>query len=82
MPLPRMRTAEGVLAEIKGKDPDSEITLHYIRAIIRKEQVPVVAVGRKKLVDVDAVLEFLAHGGAQAEYVTTREIGRIRKVDM
>lgn len=78
MSLPRMRTAAGVLAEIKAQDPNSEVTLHYIRHIIHTNQVPVVPVGRKKLVDVDAVIEHLKGGTpVQKESPAT---GRIRPV--
>lgn len=62
MSIPRMRTAERVLDEIKQADPGTEVTLHYIRALIRAEAVPVVVCGRKKLVNVDAVMELLASG--------------------
>ena len=64
MTLPRMRTAQGVLDEIKAHDPESEVSLHYIRNIIKQNAIPVVSVGRKKLVDIDQVLEFLAKGNA------------------
>lgn len=47
---------------IKEEDPHTEITLHYIRQLIRAEAVPVVCCGRKKLVNADAVLELLASG--------------------
>ena len=33
--LPRMRNAEGVLKELKAQDPDTVITLNFIRALIR-----------------------------------------------
>lgn len=80
MSLPRMRTAAGVLAEIKAQDPDSEVSLNYIRHIIHTNQVPVVPVGRKKLVDVDAVIEHLKGGTtAQKESPAT---GRIRPVSI
>lgn len=78
MSMPRMRTAEKVLEEIKREDPATEVTLHYIRALIRAEAVPVVACGRKKLVNVDAVMELLSSG-----YVLpaeTPQLGVIRKV--
>ena len=32
MTTPRMRTAERVLEEIKAADPDTEVTLYYIRS--------------------------------------------------
>lgn len=62
MTMPRMRTAEKVLEEIRAVDPGTEVTLHYIRQLIRVEAVPVVACGRKKLVNVDAVMALLASG--------------------
>jgi hypothetical protein len=73
-----MRTAAGVLAEIKAQDPHTEVTMHYIRKIIRANQVPVVCAGRKKLVDVDAVIELLK-AGIPAEVVKPIT-GRIRPV--
>lgn len=76
--LPRMRTAERVLEEIKKEDPDSEVTLHYIRALIRAEAVPVVACGRKKLVSVDAVMELLANGYKLPP--VPKQLGGIRRV--
>ena len=36
MGIPRMRIAADVLAEIKALDPDTRITLHYIRSIINQ----------------------------------------------
>lgn len=62
MAVPRMRTAERVLEEIKAADPDTEVKLCYIRQLIRAGAVPVVVCGRKKLVNVDAVMELLARG--------------------
>lgn len=62
MSIPRMRTAAKVLEEIRAYDPNSEISLNYIRRIIRIGAVPVVECGRKKLVNVDDVLSLLASG--------------------
>lgn len=79
MTMPRMRTAERVLDEIKAADPETEITLHYIRQLIREEAVPVVCCGRKKLVNVDAVMALLSAGyKAEASMPTT--YGTIRRV--
>ena len=41
MATPRMRTAERVLEIIKAEDPDTEVTLYYLRQMIRAEAVPV-----------------------------------------
>lgn len=62
MGLPKMRTAAGVLAEIKAIDPNTEVTLTMVRRIIKSGKVPVVNAGTKKLVNVDAVVEYLEAG--------------------
>ena len=74
MAIPRMRTAPGVLDAIRAEDPDTELTLHYIRYIIRAELVPVVKVGKKKLVSVDDVMELLRNGPPAAMPEKTGEI--------
>ena len=56
--MPRMRTASKAYRLILEQDPDSEITLHYIRHLIASGAVPVIHVGRKKLVDVDQLLAY------------------------
>ena len=78
MPMPRMRTAEKVLEEIKREDPATEVTLYYIRSLIRAGAVPVVACGRKKLVNVDAVMDLLSTGYEPP--AETPQLGVIRKV--
>lgn len=55
----RMRTAAGAMEIIKAEDPDTAVTLRYIRRLIATGEVPHVDVGRKKLVNVDRLLEFL-----------------------
>lgn len=62
MGAPRMRTASGVLEIIKGQDPKTEVTLHYIRRLIHSGEIRVTPVGRKKLVDADAVIAYIAAG--------------------
>lgn len=76
MNTPRMRTAAGVLQEIKAMDPSTEVTFNYIRYLIHTEAVPVLCVGRKKLVNVDAVLAYL-DAGSQPE---PPALGEIRPV--
>ena len=60
--MARMRTAARVLEIIKEQDPDTEVTLHYLRRLIHSGKVPVTPVGRKKLVDADAVIAYIATG--------------------
>lgn len=75
--MARMRTAVGVLDLIREQDPGTEVTLHYLRGLIRSGEIRVTPVGRKKLVDADAVIAYIAAG--QAPPVTVTE-GGIRKV--
>ena len=56
----RMRTAEGALAIIREMDPDTAISLRSIRRLINAGAVPSVPVGRKKLINVDLLIGYLA----------------------
>ena len=79
--MPRMRTAAKAHELILEQDPDSEVTLHYIRQLIATEAVPVVHVGRKKLVDVDQLLEYLAAGNKPTTTEPVPGYGRLRRVE-
>lgn len=69
--IPRMRTAPGALEIIKAQDPETAVTEHYIRRLIRTGAIPHVDVGRKKLVNVDQLLSYLEQEAPQPE----REVG-------
>lgn len=60
--MPRMRTAAKVLEIIQADDPGTEVSLHYIRYLINSGAVPSVTVGRKKLVDADAIIQLISTG--------------------
>lgn len=77
--MKRMRTAAGVLDIIKQEDPGSEITLHFVRQAILSGAVPVVEVGRRKLVDADALIERMTTGKTAEEHGII-DLGRIRRV--
>lgn len=59
MATPRMRTAAGAVATIKEQDPGSEVSVHFVRQLIKTGQLPSVPVGTKRLVDVDLLLDYL-----------------------
>ena len=65
--IPRMRTAPGALEIIKAQDPETAVTEHYIRRLIRTGAIPHVDVGRKKLVNVDQLLSYLERETPQPE---------------
>lgn len=60
---PRMRTAAGALNIIKAEDPETAVTLRYIRRLIVAGAVPCVPVGRKKLINVDMLMSYLERSG-------------------
>lgn len=79
--MPRMRTAGSLLELIKAQDPETEVTLHYLRQLIKSGAIPTVAVGRKKLVDADAVLAHLSTGDALTPPAEVAQVGsKIRRV--
>ena len=75
----RMRTAEGVLAIIKEQDPNTKVTLHYLRSLIKTYKVPVTPVGRKRLVNADVIIDYISAGGPDESF-PLREYGQIRPV--
>lgn len=80
MAIPRMRTAEKALELIKAEDPGTEVSMYYIRKIIKAGAVPVATCGRRILVNVDALIELLANGYDLPAEPAPHEVGRIRRV--
>lgn len=57
----RMRFPTQALEELRKDDPGTQVTLHYIRALARQGLIPCVQIGRRRLLNYDALLEYLAH---------------------
>ena len=76
MSVAKMRTAQGVLDELRAIDPNTDVSLYLIRAIINSGAVPVVASGKKKLVSFDKVCTFLESG----QPLPAHGAGNIRRV--
>ena len=74
MPV-RMRFPAEALAEMKRDDPGTPVTLHLIRSLLADGKIPYVLIGRRRLLNYDALLEYLANP-PQIEETT----GRIRAV--
>ena len=77
MQLPKMRTATGVVDELRAVDPNTAVSVHLVRRLINSGAVPSVPSGNRKLVSVDAVCEYLASGQAAA----VPRAGKIRRVN-
>ncbi len=57
----RMRFPAQALEELRKDDPDTPVTLNLIRTLVRRGTVPSVQVDRGRLINYDALLDFLAH---------------------
>lgn len=70
----RMRFPQQAFEELKKEDPDTPITLNYIRRLSASGLIPVVMIGRRRLLNYDALLEFLRN--------PTQEIieGKMRRI--
>lgn len=76
----RMRTISQVMEHFKQEDPDSSISEYYLRGLIKQEKVPVFYAGRKCLVNLDRLIEYLNSGLPEADPEPVKNFGVIRKV--
>jgi len=76
--MARMRYPAQALELIKEKDPDTAVTLNLIRTLIRSEVIPVVRVGRRQMINVDALISYLEN--PQTDAVIPKQSGTIRPV--
>lgn len=60
MPV-RMRFPAEALEELKREDPDTPVTLHLIRSLLVAGKIPFVPIGRRRLINYDALVEYLAN---------------------
>ena len=60
MAIPKMRTATGIVAEIRKDDPNTAVTEYHVRMLLKSGKVHVVRSGRKVLANVDDVIALLA----------------------
>lgn len=78
--IPRMRTAAKIVAELRAMDPNSEVSEHYIRQLVKKGIVPVTWAGSKALINLDDILALL-RGGTIRDREERVSVGGIRRVD-
>lgn len=76
--LPRMRTIEEAYAEIKSLDSGTAVTKNFIRTLIVSGKVPSVKAGRKYLINMDTLQNYLCNKViARNETLNT---GKIRNI--
>jgi len=59
--IPRMRTINEAAVEMKTADPHTAVTPHFIRQLILDGKIPSVMAGKKYLVNLDGLQEYLAN---------------------
>jgi hypothetical protein len=74
--MARLRTINEAYAHLKQQDPGTGITLHFLRCLAVRGEIPTVKAGRKYLLDIDALSEHLT--GRVPPPAREQEIGSIR----
>lgn len=57
--MPRIRTLNGAIKELKEMDPKCSLTITALRRKIRNNEIPYAQVGNKYLVDLEIVVKIL-----------------------
>lgn len=58
-PIPRMRTVKEAAQELRALDPHTAMTPYHIRRLCLDGVIPVVKAGKKNLLDLDILLEYM-----------------------
>jgi excisionase family DNA binding protein len=75
MNIPRMRTISEAISELRAEDPQTAITTHFLRQAIASGRLPAIKAGRKILINLETLSEFLSR--PEAEEPQTRGVRRI-----
>ncbi len=75
--MTRMRFPSEALEELKKIDPDTPVTLNFIRTLARSGKIPFVPIGNRRLLNFDALLDYLQSPPAARE---PEEYGQIRRI--
>ncbi|MGN0488379.1 MAG: hypothetical protein ACI4HO_03845 [Ruminococcus sp.] len=63
--IPRMRTIKEAAAEIKAMDPNTAVTEYHIRQLALTGVIPRVKAGRKYLINLDMLIEYMENPTAE-----------------
>lgn len=79
--IPRMRTVSEAIQELKALDPSTAMTPYHIRRLCLNGVLPTVKAGKKILLDLDTLIEYMADPTADqfqpSPTTTANEIRRI-----
>lgn len=65
MEINRMRTVRQCYEYFKEEDPESAISEFYLRGLVKQNKVPVFMAGRKQLVNLDKLIDYLNSEGSE-----------------
>ncbi len=80
--MTRMRLLKQAYEEIKAADPDTALTMTALRRLVLSGVVPTVYSGRKRFINMNALLTYLSGAGAAEEVPTSDEVGEIRPIQV
>lgn len=80
--LPHMRTVSEAAKELKRIDPNTAVTEYHIRQLALSGVLPRVKAGRKLLINLDTLIEYLTDPTAEKFQVhnTAADVGGIRPI--
>jgi hypothetical protein len=76
----RMRTAKEAYEEIKEADPQTALSERAIKQLLLKGVIPYTPVGRKKLINMDILMDYYEHPDKYNNPDEEIEYGKIRAV--
>lgn len=76
--MTRLRTLDEALAEIRAEDPNTAVSRNLIRRLIITNAVPTIHAGKKRLVNLDALLAYLEGNTNPSQ--TEEETGIVRRI--
>lgn len=76
--MARMRTIDEAYEYLKAQDPETAMTRYYLRQLVINGTIPAVMAGRKYLLNLDKLEEYLSNpperGQAASGYGTIRKV--------
>lgn len=74
--MPRMRLLKDSLSAVKEQDESTALTTHAIRELALKGRISSVMIGRRRLINIDSLFDYLISG----ESAEPEPTGKIRKI--
>lgn len=77
--LPRMRTLDETMKILREMDPDTSVSKYYVRQLALSGKISTRTTGRRRLINVDALIEYLSK--VDDRPADSPATGRIRRID-